>query len=273
MSADIVTTLLRDPASSAERCRRSEGLRELAATALVCLIGGAALFGAVMGAFRGGPQIAYSAFKLPLALLATLVISVPALFSLSIALGGRTRFGAMATVSLLAAARGALVLAACAPLLWFAVDRGLDYHASVLLATLMYMVAGGAALELLLKGIGGAWRSLITAALCGVVFFAVLGQTAWMLRPFFGRPSQHAVPFVRTREGSFADAVMQSSKSAVGIYERVEARVEPWDSRSRYATQAVREAAAEAPLQLPTEADAIESERCLESIDPSSEAP
>ena len=273
MSADIVTTLLRDPASSAERCRRSEGLRELAATALVCLIGGAALFGAVMGAFRGGPQIAYSAFKLPLALLATLVISVPAFFSLTIALGGRTRFGAMATVSLLAAARGALVLAACAPLLWFAVDRGLDYHASVLLATLMYMVAGGAALELLLKGIGGAWRSLITAALCGVVFFAVLGQTAWMLRPFFGRPSQHAVPFVRTREGSFADAVMQSSKSAVGIYERVEARVEPWDSRSRYATQAVREAAAEAPLQLPTEADAIESERCLESIDPSSEAP
>jgi hypothetical protein len=43
-----------------------------------------------------------------------------------------------------------------------------------------------------------------------------------MLRPFFGRPSQQAVPFVRKREGSFADAVMQSSKSALGIYRQVE---------------------------------------------------
>jgi len=227
MSSEIVTALLRDPAATAERCRRSEGLRELGATALVCLIGGAALFGAVLGAFRGGPQIAYSALKLPLALLATLVVSVPAFFALTVALGGRTRFGTMAGVTLMAAARGALVLAACSPLLWFALDRGLDYHAAVLLAAGMYVVAGAAALELLLRGIGGALRSLVTAALCGVVFFAVLGQTAWMLRPFLGRPSQQAVPFVRVREGSFADAILQSSKSAVGIYDESVQRVAP----------------------------------------------
>jgi hypothetical protein len=103
----------------------------------------------------------------------------------------------------------------------------------------------------------------------------VLGQTAWMLRPFFGRPAQHAVPFVRVREGSFADAVMQSGKSAIGIYERVESRVEPWDPRSRYRADSdeVHGRADEAPLQLPSEADAAASERCLESIDPSSEAP
>jgi hypothetical protein len=60
--------------------------------------------------------------------------------------------------------------------------------------------------------------------LCGIVFFGVLGQTAWMLRPFFGRPAQRAVPFVRAREGSFADAVVRSSKSAAGVYEPVSKR-------------------------------------------------
>jgi hypothetical protein len=60
----------------------------------------------------------------------------------------------------------------------------------------------------------------VTSAACGLVFFAVLGQTAWMLRPFFGRPSQTSIPFVRAPEGTLADALVTSSKSAAGIYER-----------------------------------------------------
>jgi hypothetical protein len=224
MSDAIVTSLLRDPGEVAERCARGVGLRELTGKALICVIVGAALFGGVLGSFRGGPQIAYSALKLPLALLATLVVSVPAFFALTIGLGGRTRFRSIVALSLSAAARGALVLAACAPVLWLAVDRGLGYHAAVLLSTCMYLVAGLAALDILVRGLGGVLRSLITSALCGIVFFAVLGQTAWMLRPFLGRPAQQAVPFVRKREGGFADALLQSSKSARGVYRVVESR-------------------------------------------------
>jgi hypothetical protein len=78
----------------------------------------------------------------------------------------------------------------------------------------MYLLAALAALEILLRGLGGLQlRSLVTAAFCTLVFLAVLGQTAWMLRPFFGRPSQQEVPFVRAREGSFADAVLRSGHS------------------------------------------------------------
>lgn len=222
MSEPIVTSLLREPAEIAERCTEGEGLRELTGKALACAVVGAALFGGVLGCFRGGPQIAYSALKLPLALLTTLVVSVPAFFALTIGFGGRMRFRSMVALSLSAAARGALVLAACAPVLWLAVDRGLGYHAAVLLAACMYLVAGLAALDILVRGLGGVWRSLITSAVCGVVFFAVLGQTAWMLRPFLGRPAQQAVPFVRKREGGFTDSLMQSSKSARGIYRVVE---------------------------------------------------
>lgn len=220
MSAPIVTALLRDPGEVAGRCERPEGLRELALTALCCLVLGAAVFGAVVGSFRGGAQIAFSAVKLPLALLVTLVVCAPAFHGLTLGFGGSARFREVAALVLSASARAALVLLAFAPVLWLAVDLGLSYHASVLLASLMYLTSGLAALGIVLRGLGGSLRALLTVGAAGLVFFAVLGQTAWMLRPFFGRPSQTSVPFVRAREGSFADAIVTSSKSAAGIYER-----------------------------------------------------
>jgi hypothetical protein len=222
MSADVLTALLREPGDVAERCERSEGLRRLAVTSLACLVVGAAVFGGVVGSFRGGMQIGYSAIKLPLALLTTLVVAVPAFFALTIGFGGRTTFRGVAALSLAASARGALVLIGCAPVLWLAVDRGLAYHASVMLATVMYLASGLAALGIVLRGLDGSFRAVVTSAACALVFFGVLGQTAWMLRPFFGRPSQTTIPFVRPPEGTLADALVTSSKSAAGIYDRAE---------------------------------------------------
>jgi len=220
MSAAILSALLRDPGDVADRCDRPQGLRELALTSLICLAAGAAAFGGVIGSFRGGAQIAFSALKLPFALLATLVVCVPAFHALVVGFGGRRSFSSVAALTLAAAARASLVLLACAPVLWLAVDRGLGYHASVLLAVCMYLTSGLAALGIILRGLESSIKALVTAAACGLVFFGVLGQTAWMLRPFFGRPSQSEIPFVRAREGSFADSIFTSSKSAVGIFER-----------------------------------------------------
>jgi hypothetical protein len=220
MSARIVAGLLRDPAEIAERCKRPEGLRELSLTSLLCLSLGAAIFGGVLGSFRGGLQIAFSAVKLPLGLLVTLVVCVPAFHALIVGFGAKSRFSSVAALTLSASARAALVLLACAPILWLAVDCGLGYHRAVLLASLMYMTSGLAALGIVLRGLGGSLRALATTVACGMIFFGVLGQTAWMLRPFFGRPSQTSIPFVRAREGSFTDAVLTSSKSAAGSYER-----------------------------------------------------
>jgi hypothetical protein len=220
VSSEFVTLLLREPASVAARCESRQDLREIALWSLGCLVLGAALFGGVVGSFRGGAQIGFSAIKLPLALLATLVVSVPAFFALTIGFGGRARFVSIAALSLAASARGALLLAASAPVLWLAVDRGLGYHSAVVFAAVLYALSGVSALGIVLRGLGGSVRALVTAAACGIVFFGVLGQTAWMLRPFFGRPSQASIPFVRPREGSFADAVSRSSRSAVGVYDR-----------------------------------------------------
>ena len=57
-----------------------------------------------------------------------------------------------------------------------------------------------------------------------VLFFAVGGQTSWILRPYLVRPRTEAPPFLRAREGGFADAVVQSIRSAVGIYDEADVR-------------------------------------------------
>jgi hypothetical protein len=46
------------------------------------------------------------------------------------------------------------------------------------------------------------------------------GQTAWMLRPFLGRPAQEQVPFLRHRESSFLDAVSKSAATGAGVSSR-----------------------------------------------------
>ncbi|MBX3184749.1 MAG: hypothetical protein KIT72_04905 [Polyangiaceae bacterium] len=214
MSA-VLTDLLRDPARVAERAERAEGLRDLALTSLACVTLGAGSFGGVLGAFRGGAQIAYAALKLPLALLITLVVCVPAFYALAAGFGATRRFATIAALSLAASARAALVLLACAPVLWLALDRQLSYHAAVMLAATMYMAAGLAAVTVVVRGLGSSLRALATSAACGLVFFAVLGQTAWGMRPFVGRPSAEHVPLFRAREGSFADSLVESSRSAL----------------------------------------------------------
>ncbi len=214
MSA-VLTDLLRDPARVAERAERAEGLRDLALTSLACLALGAGAFGGVLGAFRGGSQIAYAALKLPLALLITLVACVPAFYALAAGFGATRRFATIAALSLAASARASLVLLACAPVLWLALDRQLGYHSAVILAALMYLAAGLAAVTVVVRGLGSSLRALATSAACGLVFFAVLGQTAWGMRPFIGRPSAEQVPLLRAREGSFADSLLESSRSAL----------------------------------------------------------
>ena len=88
----------------------------------------------------------------------------------------------------------------------------------MLLAVACYGLAGLAALDLVLKGVGYDVRGFAIVSLFACVLFITGGQTAWMLRPFLGRPADASVPFFRGRESSFWDAVQQSSMSSFGLY-------------------------------------------------------
>jgi hypothetical protein len=223
MSAEIfgmLDELLRSPKSVAERVRRGEDLRRLVLSALLALVVGAGTFGAVLATARGGLQLAYSAVKLPLGVLMTLCLCVPAFAAIARALGRDLSLGGMVGLTLSAAGRAALVLLAFAPAVWFALDRGLGYHLSVLLSALCYGVAGISALRVMATGIGLDARGLGILACCAAVLLPTGAQSAWMLRPFIGRPSQTKVPFLRHKESSFADAVFTSAFSSVGIFRR-----------------------------------------------------
>lgn len=219
MSATIFTALLRAPERIAEDCLHDRELPAIVRTSLAAIVLGAALFGGTLGTFRGREQILFAALKVPLALLATLAISAPAFHALAASLGRPLPFRSVLSLCLAATARSSLVLLALTPALWLSIEWGTGYHASAVLASMAYGLAGFAALGLLLRGLGDApFRGLTTAAFVAV-FFAVGGQTSWILRPYLVRPRTEDVPFLRAREGSFADALYASTRSSFEIYD------------------------------------------------------
>ncbi|MCC6874698.1 MAG: hypothetical protein IT378_10375 [Sandaracinaceae bacterium] len=213
--------LLRDPAEIARRCREEDGLEPIAKASLAALALGAAVFGGVVGSFRGGEQIAFAALKIPLALLAALGVSVPAFHAVAAVLGRARTLRSTVALSLAASGRAALVLLAFAPALWLAYDRGLGYHAAALAAALAYAVAGLAALSVLVRGLGEGAHRLTTTAAYVAIFLAASAQTGWLLRPYLVRPRSEEVPLWRAREGGVGDALYRSSRSSVGLYDRV----------------------------------------------------
>jgi hypothetical protein len=225
-----ITLLLRDPKETARRCLEEEGLKPLTIAALGALAVGAAVFGAVVGSFRGGEQIAYGAIKVPLAMLGALVLCVPAFHAIAASLGRPYPLRTVVALTIAAAGRASLVLLAFAPVLWLAYDLGLGYHAAALAAALAYAFSGLAALGVLLRGLGEGRHRITTAIAFIAVFLAAGGQTSWILRPYLVRPQSEDVPFLRSVEGGFADALYRSSRSAVGLYDRAE---EQWVGSQR----------------------------------------
>lgn len=211
--------ILRDPTAIAERCIDERNLHRLVSTALVSIVVGASLFGAAVGSFRGGVQIAFAAIKLPIVLIATLVVFAPALFGLSRSLGRAWSFGTVVALATSSIARAALVLGALAPPLWLALDAGIvGYHLGTLLAVAMMGAAGVMSLAIGTAVLSPTPRDGALALLAGAVFFAALGQSSWVLRPYLVRPRETETVFVRPPEGTFIEATLRSIPSALGLY-------------------------------------------------------
>ena len=215
---NIVERLLRSPRELLEELDHMAPAETVRALLLVLVLGAGA-FGAVIGTYRGGIQILYCAIKVPLLLLATLIVCSPAFVALARAFGTGLAAREVITVTLAACARFALVLAGLAPVVWL-LAGWLGYHGVVVTLVLACGVAGLAASTLLFGGLGrragGAW-------LAGMAFVTVFGlvgaQTSWLLRPFLVRPRTTHVPFLRHLEGDLFHAAQTSVRSAAGTYD------------------------------------------------------
>jgi hypothetical protein len=208
----MITALLREPESVLERCRTPACQPEVARVSIALLVGGSLLFGAAVGSYRGGGQIALSAVKLALATLVTLSACGPAFAALAAAFDRPWGLRTTLAIVLAAGARFALVLAAVSPPLWLCIDLGAPYHVTKLVAAAAYGIGGLSALALVLRALG-AGPGRVGAALGFVCVYAVVGaQTAWLLRPYIGDPRDREVPtlVLERKEGGVLRALQEA---------------------------------------------------------------
>jgi hypothetical protein len=223
----VIDLLLRDRAQLLARIRAGDDVAPVLRTMIVTIAVAMAVVGAALGSYRGGVQIAYAAVKLPMVLLGTAALSAPALSAIGAALGRRSRLGADLALVMAALAFGALLLAACAPLVLLGRALELSYHRMILGTVLLFAVAGLASLHVIVGAVAGEGAPGGRCAIAGLclVFALVGGQLAWALRPYLVRPRAPEPMFVRPVEGSLFDAVTGAFRSARGIYTRDHAPV------------------------------------------------
>jgi hypothetical protein len=160
---------------------------------------GGAVYGAVMATYGGLAddrplQVLYSALKVPLLLLATFALTIPAFFVFNTLVGLRDDFAAVVQGLLAAQAGLAIVLVALAPYTLLMYASSDSYHAASFFNALMFTLAASAAQVLLWRH----YRPLVArnprhAWMAGLWLFlyAFVGiQMCWVLRPFLGWPDQ-----------------------------------------------------------------------------------
>lgn len=219
MTGRVLSELLRSPQSVARQCVEQQRLQELALVSIGAIALCGALFGATVGGYRGGLQVLYAAIKVPAACLWTLAVCVPAYYAFANVFARPLPMRAVAALTLASIARASLVLLAAVPVLWLMIDMGASYHATALWSSVAYGLSGLAALGVLLRALDRAARRGLVVGLMVGLFCVVGGQSAWMLRPYLGRPSQAEVPLLRAPDGVFAERVWTSGRSSLGWFD------------------------------------------------------
>lgn len=215
-----VDQLLRDRSAALERVGAERNLYTYGRVMLATIAVAGAVFGAALGAYRGGIQILFAAIKMPLLLLATAAICAPTLSAFNAALHRPSSIRRDLTLVIASLALGSLVLAAEAPLVLLAISAGVGYHSLVLLTVACCAVAGLCSLSMLTNGVRTVSPVRVTSAAAALVLvFAMVGaQMAWTLRPWVVRPKTTEVPFVRDIEGSLIESLARTLRSARGEY-------------------------------------------------------
>ncbi len=109
------------------------------ASAWQLVLGCGLAYGAVMGAFAWRPgQVAISAVKVPLLLLATLFLSLPSYFVLNTLLGLRSDFATAWRAVVASQAGLTIILVSLAPLTAFWYASSSDYRSAILFNALMF---------------------------------------------------------------------------------------------------------------------------------------
>ncbi|MGH1344630.1 MAG: hypothetical protein ACRBN8_23930 [Nannocystales bacterium] len=222
---ETCAALIRDPVGLG----RDEPLRALhdhGPVLLAITVASAAVFGGVVGTYRGGVQLLYAALKLPLLWVVPVLVTLPAVRALYRVCGVVVSYAQASLAVLIGCARSALLLAVASPALWLMFSVEVDYHWAVLVlcgSLLGSGVVGLATLARVLPGSGPG--KMVGSALAALAVGVVVAQSGWILRPFVARPRAD-VAFLRPIESDVFSSTLASWRSARGNYEGWDARPE-----------------------------------------------
>jgi hypothetical protein len=214
---NFVTGLLSDRERLFTEVVEGVGLNRKLWYSLGTLVFLTAFYGVVVGAWASPLQALSSGIKLPVLVLATLVICFPAFYVVQILVGSRLRLQQVLVLVLAALSLTAILLAAFVPVAVFFLITGANYYFLQLLHVLVVLVAGLFGMYALHEGLSvvceqrGVYpRKALTIMRAWAVLFAFVGiQMAWNLRPFLGDRGEPFRVF-RSYEGNFYAAVVYS---------------------------------------------------------------
>ncbi len=214
----LTASVLRDPNALVDAHDSPTDLAWLAPRLLGISGAGAALFGAVIGSYRGGEPVLYAALKLPLLLWIPPLLALPAIHAVWRACEVEVSYRRLALASLAGMARVGVLASALAPALWLPYSLQLDYHLSVLLFAAALAFAGLPGLTVIARAIpSGGYRRGIAAVSSLALVALLLAQTGWLLRPFLARPTT-AVALFRPVQGNIFSGLGATAASATGTY-------------------------------------------------------
>jgi hypothetical protein len=194
-------------------------------TFLLAILGLSAVYGLAMGAAgllvdwqRGFLQMVASGVKVPMLYLLSVGVCFPVLYIVVVLMGSRLSFLQTLSLILLALTLNALLLVSCAPIVFFFLVTGADYHFVKLLHVVIFTFSGVWAMIALWQGLKLMCeksdlytKQALRILQVWILVFCFGGtQMAWSLRPFVGSPGEPFEWVRENREMNFYKAVWVS---------------------------------------------------------------
>jgi hypothetical protein len=193
-------------------------------TLLVLIVVFGPIYGAAMGSYAfASPertlQVIYSAMKVPLLLMATTAICLPAFFVLSTVVGTRDDFREAFAAILAGQAAMSIMLASLAPVTRLSYFSLGNYSAALLFNGVVFAVGTGAAQLVMRRGYAPLVLKNPTHRLMfwawAVMYVFVGVQMGWTLRPFVGSPGAFPTFF---RDGAFTNAYVEVARIVARVF-------------------------------------------------------
>lgn len=225
----MIAALLHDRAAIVEAIDRRRSPARVIGGLLAVTSAGGALYGAALGCYVGGVQVPLAALKVPIALLATFMITFAAMHLVNVLCHPAVTAAQSLALTLMPLATMSAALAAAAPvvaLLTLTMDTpSYPSYLFLILFAVFWGVAGGSLGIGLLRRelaaiVGPGGRVGRTVALWVAVYQFVGAQCIWMLRPWIGDSTTIEGYFSLTRnlKGNFYVAVWDA---VVAFFQRI----------------------------------------------------